>query len=217
MLNFIPDLSVIIVFALASVILAISPGPDMALFISRTINYGRSHGIASMLGATSGILVHTLLAAFGISLLLSIIPSAFLALKIVGAIYLLWLAIEAVRAGGSFNLIKKSNTKPKILKSYLLGLGINLTNPKVVLFFITFLPQFVSADDPYASGKIVFLAFEFLLIVIPIVICIILMAEMIGKALTRSILIQKILNWSFAGVFASFAIAILAIEGRVIK
>ena len=74
---FVPDLSVILAFGLASFVLAISPGPDMALFISRTINYGRPHGVAAMSGAITGILFHALLAAFGVSLLLIALPTAF--------------------------------------------------------------------------------------------------------------------------------------------
>ncbi len=84
---FIPDLSILLAFAAASIVLAITPGPDMALFISRTVNYGRAHGIAAVLGASTGLFVHIGLAAFGISLLLATAPTAFFALKIAGALY----------------------------------------------------------------------------------------------------------------------------------
>src|SRR5690606_27187960 len=88
----IPDLSVILAFALATVVLAITPGPDMALQLSRAINYGRSHGLAAMFGAMAGIVVHTTLVAFGISVLIIAAPPLFMALTIAGALYLLWLA-----------------------------------------------------------------------------------------------------------------------------
>lgn len=211
---FVPEISVLLAFALAAIVLAITPGPDMALFVSRTINYGRAHGVAAVFGAISGLLVHICLVAFGISLLLVAAPPAFLALKIIGAGYLAFLAIQAIRAGGGLTIARKAKRPPTIMQTYLTGLGINLTNPKVVLFFVTFLPQFVSRDDVYASDKLLFLGAEFMALSIPIVIGIVFAAEWIAGWLTRSVQAQRVLNWSFAAVFAGFAVAILAVEGR---
>jgi threonine/homoserine/homoserine lactone efflux protein len=211
---FVPDISVMLAFAAAGIVLAITPGPDMALFISRTINYGRTHGIAAMLGALSGIIIHIGLASFGISLLLTAAPLAFLALKMVGALYLLWLAFQAIKGSGSMSITSKSKKLPTIGESYLTGLGINLSNPKVVLFFVTFLPQFVSRTDLNAVGKLLFLGGEFLVLSVPIVVAIVFAAEWIGAALTRSTRIQRTLDWSFAAVFAGFAVAILTLPGR---
>lgn len=211
---FIPDFSVMLAFALAAIVLAITPGPDMALFISRTVNYGRAHGVMAVLGATTGIFVHIVLAAVGLSLLLATAPTAFLALKIAGAIYLLWLAIQALREGGGISLLSKARKQPSLVKSYLTGIGINLTNPKVILFFVTFLPQFVSQDDPAAASKLLFLGAEFLALSFPIVIAIVWGAEWVARILTRSIKARRALNWSFAAVFAGFAAAVLLVEGR---
>jgi threonine/homoserine/homoserine lactone efflux protein len=211
---FVPDLSIILAFAVASFVLSISPGPDMALFVSRTLNYGRTHGFAAAFGAFSGIFVHSLLAAFGVSLLLIAAPTAFFALKIVGALYLLFLAVQAVRQGGGLKLGVRSKRTPRVLESYLTGLGINLTNPKIILFFVTFLPQFVSQTDPAAPLKLLFLSAEFISVALPVVIAIVLLAEKLAGALTRSQRVQRILNWGFAAVFASFAATILLLEGR---
>lgn len=212
--TFVPDISVMLAFAVAAIVLAITPGPDMALFVSRTVNYGRPHGIAAVLGASTGLLVHIGLAAFGISLLLVAAPMAFFALKIAGAAYLLFLAVQAIRAGGGLTIASKSKRVPTVWQSYLTGVGINLTNPKVVLFFVTFLPQFVSRADPFASDKLLFLGAEFMVLSIPIVIAIVLGAEWIARWLVRSKTAQRALNWSFAAVFTGFAVAILAVEGR---
>ena len=95
-------------FAAASVVLIITPGPDMALQISRTVNYGRVHGVATALGSNVGILVHSVLVAFGISLLIVAAPIAFLTLKIAGALYLIWLAVQAVL----FELSEKFRADP---------------------------------------------------------------------------------------------------------
>ncbi len=211
---FIPDLSIIIAFGVATLVLAITPGPDMAFFISRTVNFGRPHGVAAVAGAITGLLAHTMLAGFGISLLLLAAPTAFFVLKVIGALYLLWLAIEAVRTGGGISLQGNSAKIPTLKQSFIKGVGINLTNPKIILFFVTFLPQFVSERDPNASGKLLFLGLEFLLLSIPVVLSIIWMAQWIGETLTRSPCAQRLLNWSFAAVFATFALTILTLEGK---
>jgi threonine/homoserine/homoserine lactone efflux protein len=214
MIEMIPSLSVIVTFALAAIVLAITPGPDMALFISRTVNFGTTHGFMTVLGAVTGIAVHTMLAAFGISVLIIAAPAAFMALKIAGALYLIWLAIAAIRSGTGLAVAKAGAKVPSLKGSYLTGLGINLTNPKVALFFVTFLPQFVSADDPAASAKLVFLGLEFVVLSLPIVIGIVLGAKWLTTTLLKSERLQKALNWSFAAVFAGFAVTILFAEAR---
>ena len=210
----VPDITVIAGFALASLVLAITPGPDMALFISRTVNYGRAHGVAAVLGATSGLVVHISLAAFGLSLLLANAPTAFFALKIAGAAYLLFLAYQALRENGGLSLSRKAVRAPSVLQSYLTGVGINLTNPKVVLFFVTFLPQFVSRTDPHAAEKLLFLGAEFLVLSVPIVIGIVLAAEWVASVILNSARVRRGVNISFAAVFAGFAAAILLVETR---
>lgn len=214
MLAFIPEISVILAFALASFVLAVTPGPDMALFVSRTINHGLVHGFTTMAGALTGIAVHTSLAAFGISILIIAAPAAFTALKIAGALYLVWLAIQAVRDGGGLLVARATGRQPSLAQSFLTGLGINLTNPKVALFFVTFLPQFVSANDPDAAGKLLFLGAEFVVVSLPIVIAIVLAAEWLTATLRENQWVSKVLNWSFAAVFTAFAATILLAEGR---
>ena len=101
---FLPDAGVLLTYSLACVVLFITPGPDMSLFLAKTLAGGRRAGMASMLGAMTGCCVHTLLAALGLSALLAASVTAFTVLKIVGALYLLWLAIEAVRHGSALNV-----------------------------------------------------------------------------------------------------------------
>lgn len=211
---FLPDLATILAFAVAAFALAVTPGPDMALFVSRAISYGRAQAFATMAGALTGIAVHTTLVAFGISALIVAAPTAFLVLKLVGALYLLWLAVQALRAGGGVLDTRVRAGAPSLWQSYLTGLGINLTNPKVVLFFITFLPQFVSAGDAAATGKLLFLGAEFVVISLPVVIVIVLAAHWLTRTLTHSKWFARALNWSFAAVFASFAAVILTAQAR---
>lgn len=215
MAAFVPELSVVLAFGLAAFVLAITPGPDMALFVSRTMSFGRAHGFATVLGATAGIAVHTALAAFGISVLIVAAPAAFWVLKIVGALYLVWLAIQAIRSGGGL-LVTRTGTQvtPSLGQSLMTGLVINLTNPKIALFFVTFLPQFVSARDPAAAGKLLFLGAEFVLVSLPVVVAIVLLAEGLTRTLRDSQWVARGLNWSFAAVFMAFAATILLAEGR---
>lgn len=212
---FLPEWPMLVAFSAAAIVLAITPGPDMALFLSRAISFGKAHGVMAMLGALTGVLIHTALVVFGISVLITTAPVAFFALKIVGALYLLWLAFSALRAGQNFALVKPEGAKrPKLSGSYLTGLGINLLNPKIVLFFITFLPQFVSSADPYAAYKLFSLGVLFNIISLPILIAMIIGADWLSLTLTKSKWVGRAMNYGFAAVFASFAAVILTAQTR---
>jgi threonine/homoserine/homoserine lactone efflux protein len=212
--SFVPDLSVILTFALASIVLIVTPGPDMALQISRTVNYGRAHGVVASFGANVGILVHSALVAFGISILIVAAPVAFFALKIAGALYLLWLAYQAVVHGGGLKIAARDVRVPSLRESFLSGIGINLLNPKVVLFFITFLPQFVEHGDPAATGKLFFLGAEFVLLSIPFNLLLVALAGQIAELFRTSKWVARVLNYSFAAVFTAFAGVILTAQAR---
>lgn len=211
---FIPDLSVILAFAVATFVIAITPGPDMALQMSRSINYGFRHGIACGLGAMTGIVVHTTLVAFGISVLIIAAPPLFWALKIAGAVYLLWLAWQAITKGGGIRLSAAAQKQPSLWQSFLTGVGINLLNPKVVLFFVTFLPQFVDARDPAASAKLFFLGADFIIVSIPLMIATCAFAQLIADAFRRTKWVERTVNWTFAAVFTAFAATIITAQVR---
>lgn len=213
-MTFVPDLPVLLAFAVATFVLAITPGPDMALQLSRAINYGRAHGLAAMFGAMAGIMVHTALVAFGISVLIIAAPALFMALKIAGALYLLWLAYQAIVHGGGLRIAEAAKKPPTVWQSFATGVGINLLNPKVVLFFVTFLPQFVDALDPGATGKLFFLGGEFVLLSIPLGVATVLAADWLAAAFRRTRWLEKALNWSFAAIFTAFAATILTAQAR---
>ncbi len=213
-MSFLPDFTVLLAYTAASVLLFITPGPDMSLFLSRTMVSGRNAGVASVAGANLGCIVHTFLAAFGVSAIIAASHTGFLVLKIVGAGYLLWLAVDALRHGSSLNVVTQGQKPVGVLNSFLMGVTVNLTNPKVVLFFITFLPQFVSAADPSARGKMLFLGIYFVVINLPLSVVMIWGAEkLVGWLKTRPRVLRGI-DYSFAGVFALFALKIAFTEGR---
>ncbi|MDP2732068.1 MAG: LysE family translocator [Hoeflea sp.] len=213
-MDFVPSLSVLLAFTLASFVLTITPGPDMVLFLGKTLAQGRRAGLMAMLGAFSGSLVHTLLAAFGLSALLMNSATAFGILKLVGALYLLWLAVDAVRNGSVLNLPRARRRPEAASRVYLKGVGVNLTNPKIVLFFVTFLPQFVSAGDPSAPGKLFFLGLYFIAVAFPFCVLMILAADRIAGVARRSPRTVRAIDWLFASVFAGFAVRLLLEPSR---
>src|SRR5260370_15821754 len=103
-MNFLPDVHIIAAYTAAALLLILTPGPDMTLFLGQTLTGGRSRGAAPMLGASAGLVVHTMLAAFGLSALLAASATAFGFVKIAGVAYLVWLAIKALRHNSAPNL-----------------------------------------------------------------------------------------------------------------
>lgn len=213
-MTFLPDASVMASYTIAALILFATPGPDMSLFLAKTLSGGRWAGIAAMAGALTGCLVHTLAAALGLSALIAASATAFTALKVVGALYLLWMAFDALRNGSALSMKAETKTEPNLKKVFLQGVGINLTNPKIILFFITFLPQFVAAGDPHAQGKLVFLGLFFVVISIPLAILMILGAERLVATLRARPRILRGMDYAFAGIFGAFAVKILATQGK---
>lgn len=211
---FLPDASVLLAYSLACLVLFITPGPDMSLFLAKTVSGGRPAGIAAFTGASLGCVVHSLLAAFGLSALIAASPAAFLALKIVGAAYLLWLAVDALRNGSSLNVRAEKGGRIALWPTLALGLTVNLTNPKVVLFFVTFLPQFVRSDDPHAAAQLLFLGIYFVVATFPLGVLMILGAERVVNGLKSRPRLLRAIDWLFAGVFGAFAVRILATQGR---
>ena len=187
----------------------------MSLFLARTMAAGRKAGIASAMGANLGCVVHTLLVAFGISALVAASHLGFLILKIVGAGYLFWLAVNAIRHGSSLNVSTAGQKPATALSSFLMGITVNLTNPKIVLFYITFLPQFVSAGDPFLRQKLLFFGFYFAALSVPLSIILILVAgRLVGWLKARPKVLRGI-DFTFAGVFALFALKIAFTEGQL--
>lgn len=213
-MNFVPDFAIIVQFAIATLIIAITPGPDMTLFVGRALAQGRAAGLACMAGAMTGILIHTLLVAVGLSALIVASPEAFMALKIFGAGYLIWLAYQAIRRGSAFSPEGKAGPQRSLVGNWAMGVAIDLLNPKIVLFFMTFLPQFVSADDPDAPYKLLFLGLLFIPISLPVTVPMVLAADSFSSLLRKSPRVTRVIDYLFAGVFSAFALRILTASAR---
>jgi threonine/homoserine/homoserine lactone efflux protein len=131
-------------YTLASVLIVLAPGPDIVLSIARGLSQGRLAAMLSGLGASTGILVHSLTATFGLALLIQTSATAFLAIKLAGAAYLIWLGLKAMFRRDLVNFAPVA--KRPLHAIYLAGLLSNVLNPKIGLFVLAFVPQFVSAD-----------------------------------------------------------------------
>jgi threonine/homoserine/homoserine lactone efflux protein len=211
---FIPEASIIFQFAIATFIIAITPGPDMTLFVGRALSEGRAAGFACMFGAMTGIIIHTALVALGLSALIVASPQAFLVLKVCGAGYLVWLAWQAIRHGSAFSPEKKAGSGRSLFENWATGLGINLLNPKIILFFMTFLPQFVSANDPNAPGKLFFLGLLFIPLSLPVTTPMVIAADKFAGLLKKNPTVTRIVDYLFAGVFSAFALKILTAQAK---
>ena len=201
---FFPSPSLAAGYLLACVLLAATPGADMALFLSRTLGGGRGQGFAAQAGANAGLVVHTFAAALGLSALLAVSATAYQAVKIAGALYLLWLAFGALRHGTALKL-KTEAGSDGLRGAFLSGLLINLTNPKIVLFFVTFLPQFIDARDPHAGGKLFLLGFGFIAITTAVNAIVILVAGRFVAAARANLRALRVFDYAFAALMSAFA------------
>ncbi len=133
----------LISFCIASAGLAISPGPDNVYVFTQSITNGTSYGIATTAGLISGCIVHTTLVAFGISALLLASETAFLLIKIAGAVYLLYLAYKVYKAGNTLMITSEGAFKRSHFQLFKQGVIMNILNPKVTIFFMAFFPAFL--------------------------------------------------------------------------
>jgi threonine/homoserine/homoserine lactone efflux protein len=145
-----PQTSSLLAFALISLGLVLTPGPNMIYLISRSITQGRAAGIVSLGGVALGFVFYMLCAAFGVTALLFAVPYAYDALRFAGAAYLLWMAWQAIRPGGQspFHVKPLAYDSPK--KLFAMGFVTNLLNPKIAMLYLALLPQFI---DP-AGGSV---------------------------------------------------------------
>lgn len=138
-----PDL---LIFAGAALLMVLTPGPNMIYLISRSICQGRGAGVISLFGVIAGFFVHMLAAAIGLSALFLAIPLAYDLLKWLGALYLLWLAWEAVKPGARSPFEPRALPPDPPRKLFLMGFLTNVLNPKVAVFYLSILPQFINTE-----------------------------------------------------------------------
>lgn len=134
-------------FLATAVVLTATPGPDNLMVLSMGMSRGRRAGMAFGLGCALGCLSHTLLAVIGVSALVAASPFAFTLLKVAGGVYLVWMGVQAWRHAGAVRVGADAAEAAPLRQLFVKGLIANAINPKVVLFFLSFLPQFVVASQ----------------------------------------------------------------------
>ncbi len=141
-----------LLFVIASVAVILTPGQDMVLVMSRSISQGAFAGVATAAGVSTGLLLHTVLATLGVGAIVMASEVLFFAMKIAGALYLLYLGVSLLRLN-STDLHTKDSARRSTWKLYCDGVFSNVANPKIAIFYFAFLPQFVlpGADKPTAA------------------------------------------------------------------
>jgi threonine/homoserine/homoserine lactone efflux protein len=153
-----PDIAL---FLVASALLTIAPGPDIVYVLTRGLSQGRRAGLAAAFGFATGCVFHTLLAALGVAALIRSSDLAFNAVRYAGAAYLVWIGIQALRHRASFTLAGEDGASA-LLAIYRQSVIGNVLNPKVTLFFLSFLPQFVDANAGGVGGQMALLGALFM-------------------------------------------------------
>jgi threonine/homoserine/homoserine lactone efflux protein len=201
----------------ASAALTLMPGPDILFVISQSVSSSRRMGAAVAFGLCTGLLGHISAAALGISVVVYGIPYAFQAVKIMGALYLFylaWLSWKSIRP----NPVSEIKLKPEagetsFLRLYRRGILMNILNPKVSLFFLAFLPQFVSADMCSVALQMNTLCGVFLLQALIIFNLIALLANRIGQKLLRGAQARRWTGWFQTILYAVLGLQLLFING----
>ena len=205
------DNNVLLAFFTTSVILALSPGPDNLFVIAQSARTGRIAGLFVTLGLATGLIGHTVAVAFGLAAIIRASTLAFTALKFSGAAYLLYLAWQAFRAEAA--TVKKEDVQAFSRGNlYRRGIVMNITNPKVSLFFLAFLPQF--ADPRRGSMMLQFFQLGGIFIMATIFVfgLISFIAGGVGEKFSSSPLAQKIVNRIASAVFVGLALKLALSE-----
>jgi len=203
-------------FVAASLAVIVAPGPDNIYVLTRGIAQGRKVALASAWGMCSGLLFHTTLAAVGLSAILARSAGALSLVKYIGAAYLVYLGIRALLSREEFSPLVERIFTVKLRNFFLQGLTMNLLNPKVAVFFMAFLPQFVSPSVGTAGSaalRLVALGLVFALLSVVIFSAIALFSGVVGDRLSRNPRFATALQWSTAFVLVGLGVR-LALSGR---
>lgn len=211
-----PSLETSLTFFSLALLLGVTPGPDNLFVLVQSATQGRRVGAWVVVGLCLGLVVHTLAVALGLAALFAASAKAFALLKFVGAAYLLYLAWGAWRApvqalpGAADGTAAPAQPARRLVAR---GLAMNLTNPKVVFFFLAFLPQFVQPGAGPVAGQLLWFGLLFIVATLLVFGAVVLAAGLLRARLVRSARVQRVLNRVAAGVFAALALR-LAVAQR---
>jgi threonine/homoserine/homoserine lactone efflux protein len=200
-------------FLAAATVVALAPGPDNLMVLSLGMARGRGAGVAFGLGCALGCLNHTLLASLGVGALIAASPAAFTALKLAGGLYLIWLGVQAVRHAGAAGAPRAGETSAATPgRLFAQGLLANAINPKVILFFLAFLPQFVDGSRGRTAWQIAQLGALFTAVAIVAFGAIGYFAGAIGERLARRPATGVWLDRAAGAVFVALGLRLLVVR-----
>ncbi|WP_141736102.1 LysE family translocator [Oligoflexus tunisiensis] len=186
-------------FIVTSILLNLTPGPDTMYILGRSLAQGPRSGVASALGISTGCLVHTIAAALGLSAVLMTSSSAFFVIKMLGAAYLIFLGIQMLRSPSVLPETRVAEDSLNYFKIFRQGVVTNVLNPKVALFFLALLPQFVSKDSPHPALALLTLGLTFIFTGTVWCLCLAFFAGFLSDRIRRS---SRLSRWitSLAGL-----------------
>lgn len=196
-------------FAIATSLLALSPGPDNIFVLTQSIVNGKKFGLATVFGLISGCLVHTTLLAFGVSAILKESENLFFAIKLFGAIYLLYLAYKVYKSDATIILSNEQVAKKTTTQLFKQGFIMNVLNPKVSIFFLALFPGFLFSDTISTVLQFYVLGFIFMAVSLIIFSTIAILAGTISEKIKENKKIGFYLKWMQIVVFVVIAVLIL--------
>jgi threonine/homoserine/homoserine lactone efflux protein len=205
-----PDAGTFAVFALASLALAVVPGPAVLYIVAQSVHGGRRAGVVSAFGVVTGSMFHVLAAVVGLSAVLAASAEAFTVVKLVGAAYLVWLGVRAILSRD--DRIAGRDAETTLSRTYRRGVVVNILNPKTALFFLAFLPQFVDPDGS-TRGQLAVLGLTFALIALTTDLLWALVAGTAGAVLRRSRTFLRVQRYVSGSIFVGLGL-LAAATGR---
>jgi threonine/homoserine/homoserine lactone efflux protein len=202
-------MEILISFILAVSILAISPGPDNIFVLMQSVVHGKKYGLATIIGLMTGCIVHTTFVALGISAIIKENNTIFLGIKILGAVYLLYLAYKVITGGSEISMSTKKIDKKTPFQLFKIGFIMNVLNPKVTLFFLALFPGFLFSEILPISLQFYILGSLFILVSFVFFSLIAILGGTISEKIKTSKNIGVWLQWMQVFVFIGIAVFIL--------
>lgn len=201
------DLNFWLLFFSTALALNIAPGPDLLYILTKTIANGKKVGIASALGVCTGALFHVAAASLGLSAILVSSALAFSIVKFIGVGYLLYLAYQSFRsAGTSLNITSNGQPKESAWKAFKQGVLVDILNPKVAIFFMAFLPQFIREDYGAVPIQLLYLGLLVIAVAIIVEVTYVLLASKLTKKVRSSKRVSVLLDRVVGAVFVALGL-----------
>ena len=206
----------LLIFAAACLLLVLTPGPNMIYLISRSICQGRKAGVTSLLGVITGFFVHMFAAAAGLTAVFMAVPMAYEALKWAGALYLLWMAWQAVRPGASSPFEARDLAPDAMPKLLTMGFMTSVLNPKVAVFYLSVFPQFINPEHGSMFTQSIVLGLTQISVSFTVNLLIALFASGIAVWFVRNPLWLAVQRYVMGGVLAALAVRLMLEQRKTV-